>query len=89
MSDFDLGSMDMGGASGMDALFEREPGMVTPQKVASKIRVASCSQLKGFTRLSAETLIHKSDRDLWTLKAEGDKFYIERLFDDNGTPLKG
>lgn len=89
MSDFDLGNMQMSGASGLDALFEREPQMVTPPKTAAKIRVASCAQLKGFTRLSAETLIHKSDRDLWTLKAEGDKFFIERLFDDNGTPLKG
>jgi len=88
MSDFNLGDMQMSGASGLDALFEREPQMVTPQKTA-KVRVASCAQLKGFTRLSAETLIHKSDRDLWTIKAEGDQFFIERLFDDNGTPLKG
>jgi len=88
MSDFDLGKMEMSGASGMDALFEREPSMVTPLKVA-KIRVASVQQLKSFTRLSAETLIHKSDKDLWTIKAEGSQFFIERLFDDHGEPLKG
>ena len=41
-------------------------------------------------RISAETLIHKSTTDLWALKKEADgKFYIERLFDDNGEPLKG
>jgi len=88
MSNFDLGQMEMGAASGLDALFEREPDMVTPHKTA-RVRVASCAQLKSFTRLSAETLIHKSDKDLWTIKAEGGQFFIERLFDDNGNPLKG
>lgn len=89
MRDFDFGDMQMSGASGLDALFEREPQMVTPPQKTARVRVASCAQLKGFTRLNAETLIHKSERDLWTLKAEGDKFYIERLFDDSGVPLKG
>lgn len=88
MSNFDLGSMEMSGASGLDALFEREPAMITPPKTA-RIRVASVQQLKSFTRLSAETLIHKSDNDLWTIKAEGSQFFIERLFDDHGEPLKG
>lgn len=88
MSDFDLGQMEMSGASGFDALFEREPNMITPPKTA-KVRVASCQQLKSFTRLSAETLIHKSNKDLWTIKAEGNQFFIERLFDDHGEPLKG
>jgi hypothetical protein len=88
MREFDLGQMEMSGAAGLDALFEREPHMVTPSKTA-KVRVASCQQLKNFTRLSAETLIHKSDRDLWAIKSEGGQFFIERLFDDHGTPLKG
>jgi hypothetical protein len=88
MIDYDLGQIQSSGASGIDALFEREPQLVATHR--PKIRVASLSQLSGFQRVSAETLIHKSDRDLWSLKKEGDgKFYIERLFDDNGTPLKG
>ena len=46
--------------------------------------------LKGFVRVSADTLIHKSQKDLWALKKEGDgHFYIERLFDDSGEPIKG
>ena len=88
MSEFDLGSMEMSGASGMDALFEREANLVTPLKT-SRVRVASCADLRQFTRLSAETLIHKSNRDLWSIKSEGEAFFIERLFDDNGSPLKG
>ncbi len=89
MGDYDLGQIQTSGASGLDALFEREPQLVTANK-PKKMRVASLTQLVGFQRISADTLIHKSDRDLWSLKKEGDgKFYIERLFDDNGSPLKG
>lgn len=87
--DYDLGQIQGSGASGIDALFEREPQLITAAK-PKKMRVASLQQLVGFQRISADTLIHKSDRDLWALKKEGDgRFFIERLFDDNGSPLKG
>lgn len=90
MSGFDLGKLEVSGATGLDALFEREPTMVRPLQKAARVRVASVGQLEPFTRLSAETLIHKSDRDLWSIQKEADgQFYIERLFDDNGQPLKG
>jgi len=89
MANYDLGQIQSSAASGIDALFEREPQLVAPLK-PKRMRVASLNQLVGFQRVSAETLIHKCDRDLWSLKKEGDgKFYIERLFDDNGSPLKG
>lgn len=89
MADYDLGQIQSSGATGIDALFEREPQLVASNR-PKKIRVASLGQLSSFQRVSAETLVHKSDRDLWSLKKESDgKFYIERLFDDNGTPLKG
>jgi hypothetical protein len=88
MADFDLGSIQTAGSSGIDALFEREPQIVRPK--TARVRVASVQQLKPFARLSAETLIHKSERDLWAIKKEADgNLYIERLFDDNGSPLKG
>lgn len=85
---FDLGSIEVSGATGMDALFEQEPAMITPTKTA-RVRVASIQQLSPFERLSKVTLVHKSDRDLWTLKKDGNDYFIERLFDDNGQPLKG
>jgi hypothetical protein len=89
MKDYDLGQIQTSGSSGIDALFEREPQLVTAQ-MPKKVRVASLQQLVGFQRLSQDNLIHKIDRDLWALKKEADgQFYIERLFDDNGTPLKG
>lgn len=90
MARFDLGQMEVSGATGLDALFERNPAMVKPLQKAARVRVASVGQLQSFTRLSTETLIHKSNRDLWSLQKEADgQFYIERLFDDNGEPLKG
>jgi hypothetical protein len=88
MADFDLGQIQISGASGIDALFEREPQMITAAR-PKRVRVASLQQLVSFQRVSAETLVHKSNRDLWSLKKDGEKFYIERLFDDTGKPLKG
>ena len=89
MSDFDLSDIQVSGASGIDALLEREPEMVLANK-SSRRKVASLSDLQGFVRLSAETLINKSQRDLWSIDKESDgNFYIQRLFNDNGEPLKG
>jgi hypothetical protein len=35
------------------------------------------------------TLVHKSSQDLWSMKVSDDgSFDVERLFDDNGNPLK-
>ncbi len=89
MSDykFDLGQFEVTGSTGMDALFAREPEMVTPTR---KIRVASLQALSGFERTSSETLVHKSNRDLWNIRKEADgSLVIERMFDDTGAPLKG
>ena len=88
MADFDLKDIQTSGSSGIDALFQREPEIIEPR--LARIRVASVQQLKPFTRLSAETLVHRSERDLWAIRKEADgNLYIERLFDDNGKPLKG
>ncbi len=85
---FSLSDLQAPPSSGLDALFRREPQLVTPAK--SRVRVASLSQLEGFQRLSTETLIHKSDRDLWSVNREADgSLVIERMFSDDGTPLKG
>ena len=89
MADFDLADIQVSGASGIDALLQREPEMVTAKK-EDRRKVGSISDLASFTRLSAETLIHRSERDLWSISKQSDgQFYIQRLFDDNGEPLKG
>jgi len=87
MADFDLSDIQVSGQSGIDSLLEREPGIVTAR---GRKRVASLADLKGFTRISSETLIHRSEKDLWSLSKEADgQFYIQRLFDDGGEPLQG
>jgi hypothetical protein len=99
MSDFDLGNMQVTN-SGLDSFLGGNSELVTPslappkqragQPRTGRLKVASLSQLNGFIRTAEDTLIHKSDRDLWALKkdARGD-FYIERMFDAQGAPLKG
>jgi len=89
MADFDLGQMQVSGSPGLDSLFQREAHILSPH-VKSRVKVASIGDIHNFVRLSSDTLIHKSDRDLWTLKKEADgNYFIERLFDDTGAPLKG
>jgi len=94
MSDFKVNDIQ-GGSSGMDAFFESEPQIITPygQKTAvakpQRIKLGSLAQLDGFHRLSAETLVHKSTQDLWSIKREGNgEYFIERLFQDN-SPVRG
>lgn len=89
MNDYDLSAIAMSGECGLDALFKREAHLITPYKTGRR-KVASIKDLEGFLRTSAETLVHKSERELWALKKEADgQYFIERLFDDTGEPLKG
>lgn len=86
MSSFDLGQIQGSGASGLDALFETSPQLVTPVR---RRKIASLADLKGFERVSSDTLVHKSRQELWSLqKADDGKFYISRLFDGNGSPIQ-
>jgi hypothetical protein len=90
MADFDLGKMEVSGATGLDAMLQREEHILRPHASSGRQKVASMVDLRPFVRLSAETLIHRSERELWALKKEADgQYFVERLFDDNGEPLKG
>lgn len=83
---FDLGSVQVQGSFGMDSFLAREPQIVTP---TSRRKVASLVDLTPFMRLSTDTLIHKAQKDLWAIRREADgSMFIERMFDDNGNPLK-
>jgi hypothetical protein len=60
---------------------------VTPP---ARIRVASLGDLTSFFNSAAGSkneLVHKSSRDLWSLKKEGDSYVLNRLFDEHGRPL--
>jgi hypothetical protein len=57
---------------------------------APSIKVASLGDLSGFLRVSSNLLIHKSTNDLWNVSKTADgSFEVSRLFDDDGSPLKG
>lgn len=85
---FDFSDFEVSGAEGLDRLLSDQPQLVTPKTARRK--VAKVADLKEFERISSEQLIHRSQKDLWTLKKEADgSFWVERLFDDNGEPLKG
>jgi hypothetical protein len=85
---FDLSTFQVQGSAGMDAYFKRDASLVTPISKGMK-RVASLQDLSGFTRLSNETLIHKSTQDLWAIRREpSGSLFVERMFDDHGGPLK-
>lgn len=86
MRDFDLSEIQVTASSGLDAVIENNPALITPPR---RMRVASLQKLAEFTRLSEDMLIHKSERELWSLQKEGEKYYISRLFDANGAPIKG
>jgi hypothetical protein len=52
-----------------------------------RLRVAGLGDLTDFLRCGSD-LVHKATKDLWALKKEGDEVIIERLFTDDGSPLK-
>jgi len=94
MSDFKMDQFETGGATGIDALLAGEPQIVSPvgqAKTAAvkRVRVGSLQQLQGFVRVASDTLINKATNDLWALRKEGEAYFIERLFQDDGQPLKG
>jgi hypothetical protein len=53
------------------------------------IRVASLGDLSGFLRVSNNLLVHKCTKDLWSVTKTADgEFEVDRLFNDDGSPLK-
>jgi hypothetical protein len=94
--DFDLGDIQSSGGAGMDDFLASEPQKVataarskTAAVKTARVKIGSLQQLDGFQRISSDTLIHKSTQDLWALRKVGEEYLIERLFQDNGQPLKG
>jgi Fe-S-cluster containining protein len=54
------------------------------------IKVASLDDLFSFNRVDANTLVHKSTKDLWGIdKDSSGKVVITRLFSNEGEPIKG
>lgn len=91
--DFKLRNIEPTGATGIDSFLARESESDTLEGLrlasSNRVKVSSLQQLSGFRRISEGTLVHKSTQDLWAIRREGEDFMIERLFQDNGSPLKG
>lgn len=73
----------------------KEEGVVKEKKKEKKkanentFVVASLGDLTNFLRVANNTLIHKATKDLWSFEKDADgMFTVERLYDDNGNPLK-
>lgn len=59
------------------------------------VRRVACGDLSSFFEpilnktASADTdLIHKATKDLWSFKRQGEEYVVERLFTEDGNPLK-
>jgi hypothetical protein len=69
---------------------EGPPAVSPPRVSSSRRKIGSLTQLDGFVRTASDQLVHKANQDLWSLqKGANGEFFIERLFDDQGGPLKG
>jgi len=62
-------------------------------KQASKYRIVASDDIvfaNFFTVAGGhgDELVHKATKDLWSLKQDGESFVLERLFSEEGKPLK-
>lgn len=56
----------------------------------NRLKIACVGDLYPFHRVSSDTLIHKSSKELWSIQLDGDGHtVIEKQFDDNGKPVMG
>jgi len=69
----------------------RQAGLKTKQAQSMALRV-SClgdlSSLFGPTRNGSSDLIHRATKDLWSFRKDAEGYVIERLFNEDGNPLK-
>lgn len=64
------------------------------KKIANNVRMV-VSDLDDITSMFMQSatgregeLIHKSTKDLWAIRRDGEHYVLERLFDQDGLPLK-
>lgn len=65
------------------------------KKVASTMRISfvdfdhsGIGNLFSLTKSGSSDLVHKATKDLWSFRQDGDQYIIERLFNEDGSPLK-
>ena len=90
LQDFQLGNFSYRNAGFDDFLSDSSSeGMIHTASAPSRIKVASVGDLSGFERYAnSDTLIRKSEKDLWALTKNDDgDLVLEALYDDDGKPL--
>lgn len=95
--DFDVSSVFMhdsgvddffGEGDSLDAELSALYGESAGADLPNTFRVANVKALGGFRRIASDTLVRKSEKDLWSLRqTEDGEWVVERLFDDEGKPL--
>lgn len=78
-------------SSSIDDAFTATPrSSRTASAGAGRLRIASASDLSGFARVAHDKLVHLSKMDFWKLaQDEEGNYYIERLVEDDSSPIKG
>ena len=74
---------------GMDEFIEPKK-VESQEKLPDKVKVAGLGDLSDFFRIANNTLVHKSEKDLWRIsESEKDGCFIERLFNpDTKEPIR-
>jgi len=54
----------------------------------SFVEFSSISSMFEQARMGSEDLVHRATKDLWSFKQDGGNYVIERLFSEDGSPLK-
>lgn len=83
---------DDGKFRGIMAEHLRRAGVTSKRAQAYRMVVSDLGDLSAFfaptSEGSGDELVHKSTQDLWAFRKDGEQYVIERLFGDNGQPLK-
>lgn len=85
-------SWDDGKFRPVSALHLRSANVVRKQAKMVRMVVSNLgdiSSLFGPTKVGGgDELVHKATKDLWSFKQDGEGYVIERLFNEDGNPLK-
>ena len=66
-----------------------EPSLKQASRVRrSFIEFGSISEMFTQAKTGSSDLVHKATKDLWSFSEAGGEFVIERLFSEDGNPLK-
>ena len=63
------------------------------EKRASNVRLSfiefsSISDMFDHAKSGSDDLVHRATKDLWSFQQDGDNYVIERLYNEDGNPLK-